>query len=197
MKYSKDFKAHFSSKPAFSARDASMFLQSKGASAGYARLFLHNMAKRGELHAIARGAYTLNEEVESVGMAYSPYYYGLQEALAIHGLWEQETNPIVITPRTVRSGVRQFMGRNYLVRRIGRKMFFGFETRSYGDFWINVSDVEKTLLDFAHFREPLSKEVLAEFKRRIDQKKLSAYLKRVPKASRLMAERLLGKLKKK
>ncbi|MFH0927029.1 MAG: hypothetical protein V1822_00435, partial [Candidatus Micrarchaeota archaeon] len=48
----------------------------------------------------------------------------------------------------------------------------------YSGFWVPVSDVEKTLIDMVHFRQPISGEVAAEFKKRVDKKKLKAYLGR-------------------
>ncbi|EQD66731.1 transcriptional regulator, partial [mine drainage metagenome] len=79
--------------------------------------------------------------------AFLPFYYGLEDALSLRGFWEQETNPVIITPRKVRNGVRQFDSRNYVVRRIDRKMFFGYTFVNYEEFYIPVSDTEKTLID--------------------------------------------------
>ena len=61
------------------------------------------------------------------------------------------------------------------------KMFFGFGMMKYYDFWIPVSDVEKTLVDFVYFREPLSKETMLEIKKRIRKEVLEDYLSRCPK----------------
>jgi len=83
-------------------------------------------------------------------------------------------------PRKVRTGVRTFEGANYIVRRIKREMFFGFELTKYGDFWIPVSGLEKTLIDFVYFRQQLNIEVLMEVRKKVDWKTLNAYLKRCP-----------------
>ncbi len=193
MKYSDEFRQHFSKTTVFSARDARLFLQSKGASGQYCRLFLHNLVAAGKLHRITKGAYSFHEEIQAVGLAYAPYYYGLQDALSLHGFWEQETNPIVITPRKIRPGVRTFLGNNYLVRRISRRMFFGFHAIKYGGFWVNVSDPEKTLIDFAYFKAPLSKEALVELRKKIDGKKLNKYLGRTPSQARRRVKQVLAK----
>ncbi|MFA5246737.1 MAG: type IV toxin-antitoxin system AbiEi family antitoxin [Candidatus Micrarchaeia archaeon] len=193
MKYSIEFFQRFSKTTVFSARDARLFLQSKGASGQYVRLFLHNLVAVGKLHRITKGAYSFHEEMQAVGMAYAPYYYGLQDALSLHGFWEQKTNPVVITPRKIRPGVRTFLGNNYLVRRIDRRMFFGFHTIKYCDFWVNVSDPEKTLIDFAYFKAPLSNDALEEIREKIDKKKLKQYLGRVPLQARRRVERMLAK----
>lgn len=193
MKYAKEFREHFAYALTFSTRDARLFLENKGASKQYAKLFVHNLMRRGELHAVTKGVYTFRQEMQVVGTAFPPYYYGLQDALSLHGFWEQETNPVVVTPRKVRPGVRTFLGNNYLVRRIDRKMFFGFQAVKYGEFWVNVSDAEKTLVDFAYFKAPLSKEALDEIKKKIDRKKLARYLTRTPAQARWRVEKMLAK----
>ncbi|MDP2973443.1 MAG: hypothetical protein Q8N60_00180, partial [Candidatus Diapherotrites archaeon] len=69
-------------------------------------------------------------------------------------------------------------GANVLVRRINRKMFFGFDLIKYYEHWLPVSDIEKTLVDFFYFKEPLSKETLEEIKQKLEKKKLNQYLKK-------------------
>lgn len=179
MKYVKAFREHFGAFPVFTMRDVRVFFGTSLGSA-YSNLLLHNFLKRGELHRVAKGVYTFCEEMQVVGSAFQPYYYGLQDALSLHDLWEQETNPVVVTPRNVRSGIRVFLGNNYLVKRISRRMFFGFSSFRYHDSWINLSDLEKTLIDFVYFKQPISEDVLGELKPRLDRKKLSSYLKICP-----------------
>lgn len=181
MKYVKEVRERFKSAPAFTITDLRVFLGKKGISREYLYLLVHNLLVKGEIKRISRGVYTFRGDVEVVGFGFRPFYYGLQEALSLLNLWEQETNPVVITPRKVRSGVRSFEGANYVVKRISRRMFFGFKMMRYEDFWIPVSDVEKTLIDFVYFKQPLSKEAVAEIKKRADKKTLNEYLKRCPK----------------
>jgi len=179
-KYTKEVREHFETAPAFTITDLRVFLGKKSIGNEYLHLLVHNLLARGELKRISRGVYTFRGDAQVVGFGFSPFYYGLQEALSLRNLWEQETNPVVITPRNVRSGLRNFQGANYVVRRINRRMFFGFDTIRYGDFWIPVSDIEKTLIDLVYFRQPLSAETIAEIKPRLDRKKLEGYLKRCP-----------------
>lgn len=193
MKYLKELRREFAKKPFFTIRDLKVFLQNKRISNSYLFVLIHNLSKSGELKRIARGFYSFQEEIEVVGFAFSPFYYGLQEALSLRNLWEQETNPVIITPRRVRVGVRGFAGRNFLVKRIERKMFFGFETLKYYDFWIPVSDAEKTLIDFVYFREHLPKEALKEIKTKIRPVVLKNYLK---KCSKKLAEKVQNLLSK-
>ncbi len=190
MTVAEQVREHFAGKPAFTAREVRLFLSGKGVGKGYADLLLHNLLKRG-LRRIAAGVYTFREEMQLVGFAFQPCYYGLQDALSLRNASEQETNPVVVTPRRVRVGVRRFLGNNYVVKRISRKMFFGFEPVKYGDFWVNASDLEKTLIDFVYFRQPLSDETLAELAPRLDRVKLSGYLLKCSARVRKRVEKLL------
>jgi len=184
MKYAKEFRDKFAKRRSFNARDVALYFRQKGLSAQYRRVLLHNLVKKGGLKRIKRGVYTFSNDISCVGFAYSPFYYGLQDALSMHNLWEQEANPIVITPQKARQGMRSFLGNNYLVRRISRRMFFGFSHVRHGGQFVPVSDVEKTLIDFFYFREPLSKDALAEIKGKLDKKVLEKYLKKCPKRLR-------------
>ncbi len=191
MKYVKKFVEHFSDTPAFTARDARMFLLQQGASKEYAYLFITNLLRSGKLRKIRKGIYTFGDDPILAGFAFYPSYHGLQNALSILNLWEQETNTVIITPLKVRSGIREMLGGKVLIRRIDRKMFFGYDSVKYFDYWISVSDVEKTLIDFIYFKEPLSRDVLEEMKKRINRKKLGEYLERCPERVRKKIKALL------
>ncbi len=193
MKYMKEFLQEFTKKTAFTIKDIRIFLNRKNISKNYSYVFVHNLLKSGRMKQINRGVYTFKEEIEIVGFAYSPFYYGLQEALSLRNLWEQETNPVVLTPKKIRNGRKTFLDRNYIVRRINRRMFFGFEMIRYYDFWIPVSDVEKTLIDLVYFREPISKEVLEEIKNGMRPNVLKEYLGKCPKYISKRVMRLLEK----
>ena len=175
--------------PVFTMRDAKLFLGKT--SHNYLYLLIHNLLKTGELKRITKGVYTFHEEAQLVGFAFEPFYYGLQDALSLHNLWEQETNPIVITTRNIRSGTRNFEGSNYIVRHVNRKIFYGFDIIKYFNYWIPVSTIEKTLIDFVYYREPLSKETVNEIKRKINHEKLNEYLKRTPAKIREKVLKLL------
>jgi len=181
MKYIDLVRTHFRVRTIFTIKDVKRLLSQKGISLNYTYVLMNHLTKKGEIKKITRGAYTFKEEIEVVGFAFSPFYYGLQEALSLRNLWEQEVNPVVITPRKIRQGVRKFLGNNYLIKRVNRSMFFGFEMIKYYEFWIPVSDVEKTLIDFVYFKQALQKETIEEIKQQIRDEILFGYLKRVPK----------------
>ena len=180
MKFMKEFIAQFSSKPAFSSYEARNFFTFRHGPEGYYQLVLNNLVRSGRIYRITRGQYTFYDEVQYVGFAFRPFYYGLQDALSIRNLWEQETNPVIITPRRVRSGILTFLGRNYVIRWIERSMFFGYSLVEYGDFFIPVADAEKILIDMVYYHEFLPEEVKNEILRAVNKKKLQEYILMLP-----------------
>lgn len=184
MKYINEIRKEFNSSnfPVFKIQDIKTILGIKGASDAYIRLLVYNMLKRGEIIRITRGIYTFHiDEATVAGFAYLPFYYGLEDALSERGISLQGTNPFIITTRNVRTGVRQFKGRNYLIKRIPAKYFFGYELVRYYDFWIPVSDVEKTVIDMIYFRYHISYELWPGIIEKLDKQKLQEYLKKYSK----------------
>lgn len=166
--------------PVFRAKDVEHIVKDKN----YSSLLLHNMVKRGEVNRVTKGWYSLHEDPIVSVFCFKPAYIGLQEALSLHELWEQETNIVIVTTRNVRMGVRKVLGSNVIFHRIGQKYFFGFDYMRYGDLFIPVSDPEKTLIDLFYFNEFPGGEVIRHIKGRIDRHKLLTYLDRYPQRFR-------------
>lgn len=150
----------------------------------YTKQFIRNQLSRGKIKQLTKGFYTIHEDPSLIIYCFKPAYFGLQNALSYHNLWEQETIPLLLTTRKIRQGIRHVFGLNVMLRRISSKYFFGFEYQQDGDFYFPVSDIEKTLIDMAYYRQYLDKETLREFRKRIDKKKLKEYLKKYPKRLR-------------
>ena len=180
MKFMKQFIEEFSKKPAFGIDEVKTFIRRRKASEGYHKLLIQNLLKSGRIYKITRGAYTFYDEVQYVGFAFPPFYYGLEDALSLRGLWEQETNPVIITPRKVRNGIRQFDSRNYLVRRIKRDMFFGYTLLKYEQFYIPVSDIEKTLIDLVYFDIRIPDEIISTMIKKMNRETFNSYLTELP-----------------
>ena len=147
----------------------------------YTKQLIRNLIKQGKIKKLAKGYYTSHNEISLIVFCFKPAYLGLQDALSYHNLWEQETIPVIITSKKARQGIRNILGVNVLIRRINRKYLFGFEYYKDGDFYFPYSDIEKTFIDMIYFRQPLDKEVVLEFKKKMDKKKLKLYLKKYPK----------------
>jgi len=173
--------------PIFRAKDAELIVKDKN----YSNLLLHNLVRRGEIKRVTRGWYSLHEDPIVSVFCFRPAYIGLQESLSLHDLWEQETNVVIATTRKVRTGLREIMGSNVIIHRISQKFFFGFESFNYGNFFVPVSDIEKTLIDLVYFNETPGKDILREIKKRINREKLRSYLKHYPLKFRKRVEKLL------
>ncbi|MCD6248032.1 MAG: hypothetical protein J7J17_01055 [Hadesarchaea archaeon] len=158
----------------------------------YACVVMNHLLKRGEVKRITRGYYTIHDDPSLLVHCLKPAYIGLQDAMSFHNLWEQETSPVIITNRRVRSGIREVMGHNVLVRRISREYFFGYEYYQRGDFSLPVSDVEKTLIDMVYFGE-IEKPLVRGFEGRVDRKKLEGYLEKYPASFRNKVLALLSR----
>ncbi len=146
----------------------------------YIYTVVNNLIKRKEIEVLTKGYYTIHDEISLIVFCFKPSYLGLQDAMSLHNLWEQETVPIVLTTRRVRTGIRRVMGMNVLIRRLDRKYFFGFDYYKSGDFYFPYSDIEKTFIDMIYFRQYMDKEVVRVFRRKIDREKLEGYLEKYP-----------------
>ncbi len=179
MKYIAYIREHFNDprSPVVTMGELERVLGLKGISKGYLKRLINYMIKRKEITRIRKGVYTLHDDIMVTGFAFRPFYYGLENALTIRKLWEQGTNPVILTIENVRDGQRKFRNGNYTVQSINMKMFFGYNFVAYYDFWIPVSDCEKTLIDFLYYRDAVPKEAEENLLRAINRTKLKGYLK--------------------
>ena len=179
MKYAGMFEKTFSSVdyPVFTFRDTKLALKKKGISDNYMRLMLHKHYASGRIKRITKGVYTFHDDAIVVGFAFQPFYYGLESALSILGVSTQASNNIVMTTRNVRAGIRSFQGRNYRILRIESRLLFGFSTIKVGDFWVPISDLEKTVIDMLYFKVPIREELYPEISKKLDKRKFGEYLK--------------------
>ena len=180
MKYTKDVLEFFKSSPVVDIHSLKRFLRSKGASDGYVSVMLNHLLKRGLINRITKGFYSVYNDPTLITYCLKPSYIGLESALSMRELWEQESSVVVITPLKVRVGVRDVFNSNVFVHRLKQEYFFGYDFIDYYNFKIPVSDVEKTLIDLVHFNRFVSKDVLEEIKKIISRKKLKNYLKVYP-----------------
>jgi predicted transcriptional regulator of viral defense system len=173
--------------PAFRVRDIELIVRNRN----YAHLILHKLAEKKEINRIMKGWYSLYDDPIVSVFCFKPAYLGLQEALSMHNLWEQETNIVIVTTRKVRTGVREIFGSNVVLHRIEQKYFFGFDLMRYENFFIPVSDVEKTFIDLVYFNEIPAGEVLKNIEMKLNRKKLNEYLKNYPTRFKRKVKELL------
>ena len=190
-KYLNDVKKLFEKSPVVSYNSIQKIVLYKKGSKKYAKMLVHYLLSKGIIKKLAKGYYTQKEELSLAVFCFQPAYLGLQDALSHYNLWEQETIPIIITTRKIRPGIRNILWQNVLVRRIDKKYFFGINYIQDDKSAIPYSDIEKTFIDMIYFNEPLDKEVISEFKHKIDFKKLKRYLKNYPKMIRKKVNNVL------
>ena len=147
----------------------------------YAKLLLFNLLKKKIIQKLVKGYYTEHNDISLTVLCLKPSYLGLQNALSIHNLWEQETIPVIITSKKVKTGMRRINNSNILIRNTNPKYLFGIEYLQDGNYYLPYSDVEKTLIDFVVFKEKISPEVMKNFKKRINKNKLKKYLRNYSK----------------
>jgi len=178
MKYMESFVRKFSSEayPVFTSSDASKFMAELGATPTYTSFFLKYLVRRGKIVKITKGTYTFSKDAEFYGFGFQPFYYGLQHALTLNGLWSEQTAPVIITIRNVKAGKREVGNAKIFIKHIKPDYFFGFSNLPYGTHYLPVSDPEKTLIDFVYFRKPLSSQTYNEILRHVDRKVLNNYL---------------------
>ncbi len=147
----------------------------------YAHLLLHNLVERGEVFRVKKGWYSIEEDPTLAVYCFKPAYLALQNALSIHGLWEQETNPVIVTAKRARTGVRKIFEQNVIIHRIKPDYLFGFDYLQRNNYLIPVSDIEKTFIDLIYFNKNINKELIDKIRKNINISKLNSYLKKYPK----------------
>jgi predicted transcriptional regulator of viral defense system len=95
--------------------------------------------------------YTTHEYLIAAHVA-EPMYIGYYSALSHHGLTEQVPRTVyVVTPTRAQS--REIHGVPYRVTTVTERKFFGYEPTSIEGTTVQVSDLEKTLVDCADHPE--------------------------------------------
>ena len=91
---------------------------------------IRNLLLKGKIRKLAKGWYTQGNDSSLAVFCFQPAYFGMQDALSFHKIWEQETIPIIITTKRVKQGIRKIMGGNVLVRRIKKSISSGLKAMS-------------------------------------------------------------------
>ncbi len=188
-KYIRQVENLFKKSPVVSFSSISRIVRFKQYTKQYTKQLIRNLILKGKVKRLTKGYYTQHDEISLSVFCFKPSYLGLQDALSIHNLWEQEAVPVIITTKQIRPGIRRVMGSNILLRRINKKYLFGFEYKRVGDFYAPVSDIEKTFIDMVYFNEQLSEETRKNMIKNLNSKKLNSYLRVYPKKFR---KRVLG-----
>ena len=145
----------------------------------YAKIFIHNLRKKGEIEELVKGWYTFKKSPYLVLIPLQKAYIGLGTAAFLLGAWNQVPNIDILTPLAslkVKSGEKTIWKRKVIIRRISEKMYFGYELIKEDEQWIKVSNPEKTLIDLIYFKYPFLNEISSNLTDMINSKKLNKYL---------------------
>lgn len=196
-KYQRKIEEIFRKSPVVSLDSIKRVVNEKKKIKQYTKQLVRNLLLSGKIKRLGKGFYTSREDPSLIVFCFKQSYLGLQDALSKHGLWEQETIPIVISSDKIRQGIRKVNGSNVLIKRIDKKYFFGTEYKKEGDIYLPYSDIEKTLIDMIYFKQKLSEEALDSLKKSVKKKKLISYLNKYkyPKRIRSVVLRLIEKAK--
>ncbi len=181
IKYLNRIREFFEESPVVSINSLKKFIKND---TEYIYLVVNNLIRKREIRRLTKGFYTIHENPSLTVFCFKPAYLGLQDALSAHNLWEQETNPVIVTVKKIRPGIRKVFGNSIIIRRISPKYFFGIDYMKQGDFYYPYSNIEKTFIDIIYYKQHLDEELTNEFKKRIDKKKLKTYLRKYPKRFR-------------
>ena len=196
IKYLKEIKEFINKTTIFKIRDIKNILLAKKANQKYAYLILTNLLKKGKINKITKGCYSKHTDPMIITYCIKPSYIGLETALSLHNLWEQETNTVLLTPRRLRYGLRTVLDTNIIIHHINKKYFFGYDYIDYYDLKIPVSDIEKTFIDWIVYKKPLNKELLKNFQKKKNKKKLKKNLKKNnKKTAKKVLKRIVSKTK--
>ena len=172
--------------------DIERIIRDKRNAEGYAKRLINYLANKGKIKRLCKGHYTKKDNSDLAIFCFMPAYFGLQDAMSFHNLWEQETIPLIVTSKRVRNGLRKIFGSNVLIRRIDKKYFFGYEYFQEGNVALPYSDVEKTFIDLIYFKERIGDEAILRFKKEINKEKLNGYLEKYPESLRKRVEKILN-----
>lgn len=147
----------------------------------YAKLLVFHLLKKKIIQKLIKGYYTKHHDISLAVLCLKPAYLGLHNAMSFHNVWEQETIPVIITSKKVKTGIRRINNNNILIRKTNPAYLFGIEYLQDGNYYLPYSDVEKTLIDMVVYKERISPEVMKNFKKRINILKLKNYLRHYSK----------------
>ncbi len=131
QKYIRTIEQLFVKSAVVSLRSIELFVRSKAKANQYSKQLVRNLIQAGKIRSLGKGYYTSQKDVSLTVFAYQPAYLGLQDALSYHNLWEQETIPVIITARRVRTGIRSVLGSNVQIKYLNPKYHFGINSDDF------------------------------------------------------------------
>lgn len=133
-------------------------IKDTGCSYNYAKVIASRLIKKKWLVPIERGRYLIapleagkrsvytEHEYAIASVLANPYYIAYWSALNYHGLTEQVTFTVFIAT-TKQKRNKKIHGVSYRFVTLSRNKFFGYATKELAGKQVNISDIEKTIID--------------------------------------------------
>jgi predicted transcriptional regulator of viral defense system len=170
---------------------------------------IYQLKEKGWLVPLRRGLYFVSDISSRGFVSVSPLviagaldkdsYVSLDSALSYYGLFEQMLRAVSsVTKR--KSNKYVFQNSTYRYLKIASKLYFGFKTENIEGYYTSIADLEKVILDYLYFKNDtysidLLLEKLEKAKKQIDFKKLFAYARKFPEATKRKLGFILDMLK--
>jgi predicted transcriptional regulator of viral defense system len=181
MKITDELLRRFKSWPTFTALDAYRHIKkvSRSATRTSVQVTLFRLVRDGRLYRVAKGVFSLRDNAEYTGFAFSPFYYGGLSALMIRDLIDDQVKLEIMTTKTVRkSHMALFDGSvEVILHHVSSARYFGFDMIAYGGIEVPVSNPEKTLIDLFYYGIRLPIQDYSELLRVVSREKVRGYLK--------------------
>ena len=181
MKMTDELLERFKNWPTFTALDAYRYIKKvrKSTTRTGIQVTLFRLVRDGRLHRVAKGVFSLRDNAEYAGFAFSPFYYGGLSALMIRDLIDDQVKLEIMTTKAVRkSHMALFDGSvEVIMHHISSARYFGFDMVAYGGIEVPVSNPEKTLIDLFYYGIRLSIQDYSELLRTVSRETVRGYLK--------------------
>ena len=153
-------------------------------SRNYSWLYLYRLKKAKLIFELERDKYTLHSDPLLIAShVIWPCYISSWSAIRYYNLTEQLPTYIqVITTRSKKRRLLEFGNAKIEFARIKKENFFGFGKIPYGDFEIFMAEKEKALADALYLNQisfETFTEILQEYRKELNMKKLAKYLKQM------------------
>lgn len=162
----------------FSKRDVQTLFKVSPVSATF---LLHRYTKRGLIHKVKRGLYTLPDllppDMYIANRIYSSSYVSREFALSYHRVIPETVYEI--TSVTTKAPRRfEALGKVYTYRRIKKAAFTGYSNIRQNGFSFRIADPEKAFVDALYYRVLFKEKPMSRFdKKRINPAKALHYAK--------------------
>lgn len=165
-----------------------------GAKAGYARLYINRLEKKGMIQKIQRNVYTVQKDPLVIASRITwPSYISLWSAIRYHGLTEQLPNEISVLTTSAKSRKAvSVIGTSIIFTRIKPEYFFGFSKIIIDGFEVFMAEPEKAILDMVMFKKSSLSEVYSIMEENAGVLSLEKLADHVVRAGNAAAAKRLG-----